>query len=904
MMKKLFAFFVLLICVAVNADVLLDDNFNYPDGSLVDNAAWNSTSVDTTVGELQVDGGKIFVVDGNTEDVYATFTEQTSGEIYAGFDINVSAANTGEYFFHYKPSSGTYYRSRLYVVAKDTGFQFAINYNSSSLAYASFTSQTYDFNTTYRVVVGVDFANKISSLTVVDTGDTISATYTYVVDPIDGVSIRQRTYTGDLSIDNLIVATTFSEVTPNSTMVIVPDVAGMSSTAAQSAIESAGLTAVIADAYSDDVPVGGFVSQDPASGEELVMGGVVTVYYSLGSAPDFNAMAYGWEDGASPSLFDSNVTSEFTSEEKTSGSSAVKLTKTSGSTAYIKAASVTGLNPGDQVSAAVRLQYHGTNTTYGTRLWASGYSDVGGPSQGYTSASWGTQSFTWTTSGTTLDVQIRCYGATDEYSYADDLNITAPGYATITFPGTGVSVEPNVPVIDFTEWTDPDASYGWENNGIDVGRGSNIETRNDKNDFNSGFSSLKATLKSDDNSQAYLAKISGLSDGDIVRARIMAKKGESEGLGVRLWGHYEVDGSNVASAEGNLTLCDDDWTMLGHEWTFDDGDANDRDTLVVDAKLYSNEGDYGWVDDLELWVPEGATITFPQEPNDPICYLENDLTGDCTVDMADFTVVADSWMEDGYGVPDPNANSMFYKFYKYGWDDGKTAMETYPHSSWDEPNQIPVVENIVDPEDTSNKLLKVTSSTWDTAQIMLAQVDSLQDGDQVYVAVKWKDDFADEVPSLRLGYFHQTDGGYAGDKVDWLPIYSDTEWKYSTALFTFDVGDPARDGLKIVAYTVNNYTPDLVCGYIDEIIVSVPYHEDEFGNDLSGKVMFQTSPIAYGTLVSSIETLPEVCLANPDNDIVRSNDSYCIVDVADLAVILSEWLDCDWSDSSLCETIE
>ena len=679
----------------------------------------------------------------------------------------------------------------------------------------------------------------------------------------------------------------------------VPDVSGLTRTAAEQAITNAGLIPVLEDVYSSTVPLGDYVGQNPPAANLVFADSIVTVYYSLGEADEFNSLQYGWEDGEQPYLAIAGLDAIFTSGDFTEGAQSVLLTKTGTSRGDLNVAQITGLNIGDQVTAAVKLQYHGTSLI-GIRLW--GDNDGPADNESYTSSIWGTQSFTWTATTSNIDLQLRCYGALDEFAYADDLRITAPGYASITFPGTGIEIEPNIPDGGFLEWTEPDAVYGWEDAGLNVGQEGDVECSSDNEEFNTGSKSLKVVRGDTGGSQAYLARISGLVDGDVIRARMMAKKGDSTGDGIRIWGHYETDGVYAGSAGGYDTYCGQDWTSLGKEWTFDDGDANDRNSLVVDARVYG-VGGYGWVDDLELWVPEGASVIFPEEPNDPICYLDNDLTGDCTVNLDDFSIIADNWMEDGFGVPDPNANSMFYKFYKYGWDDGKVALETYPDSGWTDPNAIPDVENIVDPDNAANKILKITSGTWSNAKIILAQIDNLQDADQVYVAVKWKDDFVDAAPSLQLGIEHHTSGGYAGGTYS-RPVFSDIDWDYGTSLFTFDIGDPVRSGLKVVAFAVNNGTPDVVCGYIDEVIVSVPYHEDEFGNDKSGKVLFQKTPINYGTPVTSINTLPEVCLGNPVADINRSTDSYCIVNVGDLADIVSEWLDCDWSDTSLCDSVE
>lgn len=64
---------------------------------------------------------------------------------------------------------------------------------------------------------------------------------------------------------------------------VVPDVVGLSRTAAIAAIEAAGLVAVVVEGFSADVPTGDVISQEPAGGTAAYEGDTVTITVSSGS---------------------------------------------------------------------------------------------------------------------------------------------------------------------------------------------------------------------------------------------------------------------------------------------------------------------------------------------------------------------------------------------------------------------------------------------------------------------------------------------------------------------------------------------------------------------------------------------------------------------------------------------
>ena len=171
-----------------------------------------------------------------------------------------------------------------------------------------------------------------------------------------------------------------------------------------------------------------------------------------------------------------------------------------------------------------------------------------------------------------------------------------------------------------------DASYGWEDGGTVLGSYGNFHSdhNSDPNYVHSGSGSLH--IWEDPLSgtpQGFVAWITGLSDGDVIDASFFAYD-ESPGTspGIRIWGHYTTSDDITGyegSASGNGQYSGDDlWTDLGHSWTFD-SNGGERDSLVVEVRIYSNDnGNYGYVDDMTVHVSgddlSGTVIHTPAIP--------------------------------------------------------------------------------------------------------------------------------------------------------------------------------------------------------------------------------------------------------------------------------------------------
>lgn len=185
-MKNYLLVVFMLICFGVssNAQLLLEENFNYTSGSaLLGQGGWTITGTSTTnpftVGNtglsypnyLSSGIGNALPIANTGQDAYVNITPQTSGTVYASLLVNFSATNfggagnsayAGDYFFHLTQgliTSNAFY-PRVFVRSADNGnITFGISKSSVSSApfRPTFGDSIYSLNTTYLVVAKYKF---------------------------------------------------------------------------------------------------------------------------------------------------------------------------------------------------------------------------------------------------------------------------------------------------------------------------------------------------------------------------------------------------------------------------------------------------------------------------------------------------------------------------------------------------------------------------------------------------------------------------------------------------------------------------------------------------------------------------------------------------------------------------
>ena len=203
-----------------HAVVLVDENFNHPDGSLVGNVptpgpggVWVNHS--GTAGDLLVSSGQAVVQHGvPSEDAHTVFTAQTGGILLADFDITVNddtvlTAGDSEYFAHFMVDGSNIFISRLYVVPANVvaaGNDYTLGLSTSSGGFTDVFPTDFSYGSTVHVTLTYDFGTSLSSLTVGAT--TINSSVVVAQGTLDSFALRQSDSINNetILVDNLVVS--------------------------------------------------------------------------------------------------------------------------------------------------------------------------------------------------------------------------------------------------------------------------------------------------------------------------------------------------------------------------------------------------------------------------------------------------------------------------------------------------------------------------------------------------------------------------------------------------------------------------------------------------------------------------------------------------------------------------
>lgn len=215
----------------VNAALLLEDAFNYPDGALVDVSTngWAHHSGAVT-GEVLVAAGRVLLSEANTEDVNALLAGQPypasglTNVFYSSFTMRFTTlpSAAGTYFAHFK-DSGSGFRARIWALTGGAAAgKFRLGISSVSGLVISVTNAAdLSLNTDYLVVTRLLNSNSVATLWInpasendagVSTGEGASAF------AVSGCAFRESSGEGALSVDNLKVGTSFADVTAGGSM--------------------------------------------------------------------------------------------------------------------------------------------------------------------------------------------------------------------------------------------------------------------------------------------------------------------------------------------------------------------------------------------------------------------------------------------------------------------------------------------------------------------------------------------------------------------------------------------------------------------------------------------------------------------------------------------------------------
>lgn len=214
---------LLVLCtftVGTRAAIVLSDNFNYTNGVLTNASSgkWRHTSGGAN--EVNVNTGQVELTRSETEDVASSLAVSYSAgsgvTLYSKFSVTVltpPAGANGNYFAHLDGASA---RARVFVVTNGAAVgKFRLGLANNTAAPASViwpvdlnTNQAYTVAT--RLVIGIGTATLWVNPTS-DSDISITAVDAASASSVNGFAWRQDTGMGTLTVDSLVVATSFGE---------------------------------------------------------------------------------------------------------------------------------------------------------------------------------------------------------------------------------------------------------------------------------------------------------------------------------------------------------------------------------------------------------------------------------------------------------------------------------------------------------------------------------------------------------------------------------------------------------------------------------------------------------------------------------------------------------------------
>ena len=244
MKKNLMLVLMALNALTASATVLFSDDFNYSAGSIagpssVSGGIWFTHSATSTqTGQVDVASSMVNLTASEAEDVSALITgaPYASGILYYSVSVNFSVlpAGTGGYFAHFR-DTGNGFRARLFattVGAAPGSFRLAINNGSTPIS-ATFGTDL-SLGSSYQAVVRYDLGTVSTTLwlnPLLETDPSVTASDVVTGISVSTVSLRQSTASGNgmgtLTVDNVRVATSFAEVVPEPSSLIVFGLGGL-----------------------------------------------------------------------------------------------------------------------------------------------------------------------------------------------------------------------------------------------------------------------------------------------------------------------------------------------------------------------------------------------------------------------------------------------------------------------------------------------------------------------------------------------------------------------------------------------------------------------------------------------------------------------------------------------------
>lgn len=214
--------------------LLVSDDFSYSDGDLPTQSGgvWSNISGSVGAGDVQVVSGQAEVSGARSGDDQRLLGggAHSNDVLFAGFDITFtalpSAATT--YFANFKNDSTTFF-AKVFGTNDGGSVRIAITTQANNPATGAAWASTFALNTTHRIITKLDQSggwpatatlwldpvNEFStSITAADTPFPTNVNMTAFL-------LRQSTGEGTILIDNLLIGTTFADVIPEPSTILL-----------------------------------------------------------------------------------------------------------------------------------------------------------------------------------------------------------------------------------------------------------------------------------------------------------------------------------------------------------------------------------------------------------------------------------------------------------------------------------------------------------------------------------------------------------------------------------------------------------------------------------------------------------------------------------------------------------
>ena len=212
------ASFVLM--VVPTATALLHETFSYDDGSLVTNTGMFWSTHGGTAGQTRITGGKLGIQGSQSEDINTPLlrsphTPESNGTLYVSFDLTFSTfpSSGGDYFAHFGSST---FRGRLFAgTANAASGRLRLGLSNGGSTPNVQLATDLATGTSYKVVLRYTVGSPSTTLWIDPAGEadpSVTAADSVSTASISAFSIRQASGIGNSTLDNLKVATSFSDV--------------------------------------------------------------------------------------------------------------------------------------------------------------------------------------------------------------------------------------------------------------------------------------------------------------------------------------------------------------------------------------------------------------------------------------------------------------------------------------------------------------------------------------------------------------------------------------------------------------------------------------------------------------------------------------------------------------------